>query len=447
MKKISTLIPLVLLILGYNSQAQTTYTVSSNKSWNGTYPATCTSCTFNISSGVTLTIDKSITCNTCTFNGGNIVITQDVVCQPCSFSGNTISMNNKTLKPNSSTTTFSSVNFTVSGAGILLANTPVNISSSTFIFNNTSFFNNNGGQLAVTGSTITFNDDANFLANAGPVNLSATSRLIAGSGSVSSNAFLKMNGPTLNVYDNSSVSIKNKNNYYFNWGSYSTPTTGSSYSTSSNTLNCGGVGQNACSAPKVYGCATLNSLGASACSTLPVSLNDFSADYINNRVELSWSTQEEINFDHFVIERSSDAGNWQATGTVYSKYSSIGNKYNFTDASPLNNDNYYRLQIVDKDGKISYTKIISINAGAIASQVSIFPNPVTNLTFNIKLSSTKAAIVNVFTMEGRLLFVTSLQGQTQYQVKLPANASTTNYLIVQVINDGKTNTFNILNKK
>src|SRR5882672_5447881 len=126
MKKICTLLLFVLMMLAYNSEAQTTYTVNSNTSWNGTYPATCTSCTFNISTGVTLTIDKAITCATCTFNGGNISITQNVVCQPCAFSSNKITLTGKELKPNSSTSTFSSVTLSATGSADLLANTPVN---------------------------------------------------------------------------------------------------------------------------------------------------------------------------------------------------------------------------------------------------------------------------------------------------------------------------------
>ncbi|MBS1599196.1 MAG: T9SS type A sorting domain-containing protein [Bacteroidetes bacterium] len=447
MKNISILLSFLLVILGYNSQAQTTYTVSSNTSWNSTYGSSCSNCIFNISSGVTLAIDRSVTCNTCTFNGGKIDMTDNVNCQPCTFSGNTITIKDKVLKPNSGTTSFSNVNFTANGDGSILANTAVTITSSTFTFNSTTFFKNNGGQLDVTSSILTFNDDTYFLATAGPVNLKTSSKLIAGNGTVSSTAYIKMNGPTLNVYDASLISIKNKNNSYFNWGSYNAATTGSSYSTTSFTATCGGSGQHACSTPNVYGCATLNAAGASACSLLPVSINDFTAEYISNHVELVWSTSEEINFDHFSIERSTDGANWQSIGIVYSKYSSTGNTYDFSDGAYLDNTAYYRLQIVDKDGRTSYTKIISIDAGTTASLVSIYPNPVTNLTFNIKLSSADATVVNVFTMDGRLLFMTSFDGQTQYQVKLPQSASASTYLIVQVISKGQANTFNIINRK
>jgi len=176
------------------------------------------------------------------------------------------------------------------------------------------------------------------------------------------------------------------------------------------------------------------------------SINDFSAEYINDHVVLNWATSEETNFDHFTVERSDDAKNWQAVGNVISKYSA-GTTYNFSDGSLLDNAVYYRLQIVDKDGKTTYSKIVSIEAGTTASIVRIYSSPIDNLSFFVKLSSADQTVINVFTMDGRLLFMTSIEGQTQYQVKLPESAANSKYLIVQVTTKGETNTFNILTKK
>ncbi|HTQ63719.1 MAG TPA: hypothetical protein VMI12_02930 [Puia sp.] len=450
-KKVCTLVVFFLSFF-YNSEAQT-YTISTNTTWSAASPAPCSSnCTFNISTGVTLIVNKSFTCSTCTFNGGIITINQNLTCQPCTFGGNTVTINSVQLKPNSSTTSFSNVNVTVNGTGDIQANTAVNITNSTFKFYNTSYFNNNGGQLNVDNSSLYFYDDSYFNANAGPVNLKNSSRLVAGDGTSTSGAYIKMNGPTLNIYDNSLISLANKNNYYFNWGSYNyytstSATSHTSYSTTNNNLNCGGSGQNSCSAPEAFGSATVNSSGLSAGTILPVTITSFTGDFINNHIELSWSTQEEINLDHYNIQRSTDASNWIGIGEVVSKYSAAGNSYYFTDPSVTNNENYYRLQIVDRDGKTSYSKIVSIKTETAIQQVSIFPNPVINQAFNVKLGSTDAAIVNIFTIDGRLLSVTSLKGQTQYQIQLPAGAAQNNYMIVQVISNGKTNSFNILNKK
>lgn len=429
---------LMWMLLNMNqSQAQTVYTVNSNKSWNSAgYPAPCTNCTFNIASGVTLTIDKSFTCFSCTFVGGNIDITQDLTCQPCAFNGNTITMNSKVLNPNSSTTTFSNVNFTISGTGYINANTPVTVSNSTFTFKNTAYFFNNGGQLDLTASAFYFYNNAYFKANAGPVNLISTSRFVAGDGSVSSSAYLYFNGSaskTLYLYDNSSVSLANKNNYYFNWSAYKSVSNNKSY--------------NPASPPNQYGCAILNASGISTCTMLGATLIDFTAAPDHGSVYMSWTTAQEINTDHFIVERSADANTWEAIGTVAArKYSSVNSDYQFTDASPLSGTSYYRLQTVDQDGKNSYSKIISMEIAAPSKGISIFPNPVTGLSFNIKFPSADATIVNVFTMEGRLIHTASLKGQLQYQVKLPAAASHSNYLVIQVISNGKTQAFTVLNK-
>jgi len=72
MKTILTLIEILALTMIINvCTAQKTYTVSSNTSWsNAAFPSYCSTCTFNIASGKTLTIDNSsATCANCIFSG------------------------------------------------------------------------------------------------------------------------------------------------------------------------------------------------------------------------------------------------------------------------------------------------------------------------------------------------------------------------------------------
>src|SRR5579863_938888 len=61
-------------ILSHSAQAQTTYSINSNANWSAKLPATCSSCTINIASGVTLTVDETATCQNCTFAGGTVSI-------------------------------------------------------------------------------------------------------------------------------------------------------------------------------------------------------------------------------------------------------------------------------------------------------------------------------------------------------------------------------------
>jgi hypothetical protein len=88
MKPIFTLIVLASLSSSLTtSQAQKIYTISTNTSWSSAaYPSYCNACTFTISSGKTLTIDKSsVSCANCIFSSGNISITKDFTCQSCNF--------------------------------------------------------------------------------------------------------------------------------------------------------------------------------------------------------------------------------------------------------------------------------------------------------------------------------------------------------------------------
>ena len=52
--------------------------------------------------------------------------------------------------------------------------------------------------------------------------------------------------------------------------------------------------------------------------------------------------------------------------------------------------------------------------------------------------------MNVYTLSGQLLFVTSLKGQTQYTVKLPPSVTPNNYIVIQTISHEKSQAFNLM---
>ncbi|MEP6724732.1 MAG: T9SS type A sorting domain-containing protein [Bacteroidota bacterium] len=408
MKKIPALLILLILAAINNSFAQTIYTIDKNSNYN----ASCTNCTFNIEAGATLTISQAGSCNNCTFNGGNIDIHTTVTCQPCSFNGNNITLTNQSINPNSNTTSFQNVVLTANGASSINANTPVNITNSVFTFNGSSYFNNNGGQLDISKSTLNFFGNSYFNANAGPVNLKNSSKLVAGNGLPTSQAYIKINGPALNIYDNaSSIVLSNNNNSYYNWGNYNSLSNNKSYTTTypstASTLNCGAAGQHACgmwSTPTVYGPAALNASGVAVISSLlPVVLANFTAINNENSVNLDWTTQQEINAASFVIERSANASAWEKIGTVAAKgNTSVVTHYSYSDKNPLKGIAYYRLTMVDLDGKKSYSDNKIVHASLIAG-ISFYPNPANDYV-NISLSgSVNEVTIKLMNQAGQVL--------------------------------------------
>ena len=139
---------------------------------------------------------------------------------------------------------------------------------------------------------------------------------------------------------------------------------------------------------------------------LPLNLIRFAYTKSGNNVVLSWSTTTEINASYFDVERSADARSFAPIGKVTAKNTTNQNNYQFTDARPLSGVNYYRLKMVDADGKFKYSPYIS-TANNKQVDYAIFPNPIQNnifLTINSKVQT--AMTVTVTDMQGRAVLRT-----------------------------------------
>ncbi|GAA4430600.1 hypothetical protein GCM10023091_00060 [Ravibacter arvi] len=122
-------------------------------------------------------------------------------------------------------------------------------------------------------------------------------------------------------------------------------------------------------------------LTAENAAPLPVTLVSFSAGQNEKGVTLFWQTTEEINSDHFEIQRSSDARNWTGIGKIQAKGESRGvTTYSFIDSNPAPGfaPTYYRLKITDRDATFIYSRIISISVENNPT-ITVFPNPASHM--------------------------------------------------------------------
>ncbi|UAY53413.1 DUF7619 domain-containing protein [Ferruginibacter albus] len=142
---------------------------------------------------------------------------------------------------------------------------------------------------------------------------------------------------------------------------------------------------------------TATTLIANADGTNPVKLISFNAlqDQDKTTAFLYWSTAEEINTKQFIIEQSSDGAHFSYAGTVTAK----GNGGNYSYTTTLNyTNNYYRLKMVDNDGKYSYSPVAVINLKN-NSEIQLLNNPVNEYislkVSGINLNNTAAQLINI----------------------------------------------------
>ncbi|MFY7908261.1 MAG: T9SS type A sorting domain-containing protein [Emticicia sp.] len=108
----------------------------------------------------------------------------------------------------------------------------------------------------------------------------------------------------------------------------------------------------------------------------PVKISYFKGLAINNEINLSWQTEAETNSNHFVVQRSHNAAEFNDLMLIKSAGESlVKTDYQYTDKNPLPGVNYYRLLQVDNDGSQTFSKIIDIKSAGGSSETMIFPNP------------------------------------------------------------------------
>lgn len=151
---------------------------------------------------------------------------------------------------------------------------------------------------------------------------------------------------------------------------------------------------------------------------LAVKLISFMASLtLNKTVDLDWITTRETNTNYFISERTKDFWNYQNVDTVYAENNGeFTQNYSTTDYHPLSGASYYRLKIVDNDGKISYSPIANVKIMNVKSPL-MYPNP-SNTYVNIEQGDEQIKQITVFNIVGRIVERVANSG-AQGIIKIP----------------------------
>ncbi len=158
---------------------------------------------------------------------------------------------------------------------------------------------------------------------------------------------------------------------------------------------------------------TRTTISYSASCTLPLTLLDFTATLNGKVAQLQWTTVTEINTKNFVVQRSADGRRFENIGTVNATGNSVQKiSYQFTDAAVLSkgvSKIYYRLQMVDKDGKFSYSKVTIVNITPNGKIFVIYPNPVKDQLIVTSNASFNKAEIKITDQSGKLIYRQEMQ--------------------------------------
>ncbi len=180
-----------------------------------------------------------------------------------------------------------------------------------------------------------------------------------------------------------------------------------------------------------------------AFAILPTSYMSFDGANNMGKVLLNWQTENEINTDHFEVERSFDNTNFKTVGYVLDALTVNGNKrdYKFMDnAAELKSRSvaYYRLKQVDANQQYTYSKVIAVKLQNTTGTIEAGPNPFVD-RINVSFNSTEARIaeLRISNITGKTVFTKSYNvnnGFNNIQVNGLGKLSAGMYMVQVMVN-------------
>ncbi len=161
---------------------------------------------------------------------------------------------------------------------------------------------------------------------------------------------------------------------------------------------------------------------------LPVELLSFTGYHDGENNVLNWSTASEKNADQFLVEKSRDGISYTVIGVVGANGNSRElQQYSFLDTDVWTGDNYYRLRIVDMDGKYKYSNAINIAIEKISSPdtktslLYVYPNPTDSKTrvemfVNEMSADFEIKVTNILGQNMHSEFMTFSRGKVSFDI-------------------------------
>jgi len=171
-------------------------------------------------------------------------------------------------------------------------------------------------------------------------------------------------------------------------------------------------------------------------TALPLKLISFKGEEKDNKDILTWTTTNEINTSHFIIEQSKNGAFFTPIGKLEASGKNAGNKsYEYTQQTILNPGGFYRLKMVDKDAAFSYSSIIRLNRNRSGELTGIYN--IVNKQIMIKNPASIECHWKLISQNGELIKQGAFSNST-LAIPVSGIAKGTHFLFLQSASQAKT---------
>lgn len=188
------------------------------------------------------------------------------------------------------------------------------------------------------------------------------------------------------------------------------------------------------------GCAYMNTqiLAFQECGgvVLPIKMLGIKAVKTNNGGMVLWQVAEQQHVKRYELEKSTDGRSYSIIGVVMAKTSNAPVlDYYGEDLNLSNGINYYRVKIVDMDGKYAYSQVVTLVIKGSTSAIRIFPNPATDRLFIWMPTGSQVKQYQIFDAAGRMVMQQSTLGNNTNVTDVTIQHLSTGFYTLRLFNE------------
>jgi hypothetical protein len=187
--------------------------------------------------------------------------------------------------------------------------------------------------------------------------------------------------------------------------------------------------------------------GIKPLSALPTKLVSFKGSIENKHATLQWTTSGETNVNKYVLEQSYNGRSFVEIGNIAARNTTGFQTYTFYQNEMLVSNSYFRLKMIDNDGRFSYSGIVLIKTSG-NNNITLLNNPVTNNNIQFQLNGFAKGNyeVQLFNSNGLLLKKQSIyvDGNSSIHQLYTNSSSKGGVVVLKVIGENTSNEIRLL---
>ena len=146
---------------------------------------------------------------------------------------------------------------------------------------------------------------------------------------------------------------------------------------------------------------------------MPVIFISFTAHRKEDYTDLRWLTAEEINTDHYEVQRSEDGTGFITLSTVPTTNRLTAQEYSYKDFLALNSIAFYRIRCVDRDGRSKFSKTVAVSDRSyLSNNIQVVNTARDVIVINSRINDNLSSVYTIYNEAGKLIQKGSIQLKT-----------------------------------